>query len=336
MTESNNPSSGAFVISLDLELHWGVCDREDSLTDYRDNLLEVRNIVPRLLELFSEFDIRASWATVGMLFFETREELIAHLPDTRPGYADSRLSAYKYLDLVGDNETDDPLHFAPSLIKKVDATEGQEVASHTFSHFYCLEKGQSVDSFEADIEAAIRAAERRNIELKSLVFPRNQCNLEYLSVLEDYGFRAYRGNPPAWMYEAIRHEQENLFRRGFRLIDSYIPLTSPEGSEDTGVNSGSRHKPVNISGNRFLRPYFPTLEGLEEIRFRRIQREMRHAAEQGTIYHLWWHPHNFGENPGENFEFLRRILEYHRQLDAEYGMPSLTMDEAARPQAVAA
>ena len=325
---------GGFVISLDFELHWGVCDREDALTNYRDNLLAARDVVPRLLALFDRTGIRATWATVGLLFFESRDELLEHLPDTRPEYANRRLSAYEYLDTVGADEADDPLHFAPSLIEQIDAAPGQELASHTFSHFYCLEKGNSAEAFDADLEAARRAAELRDVELTTLVFPRNQLNPDYLPLLEKYGFQTYRGNPPAWMYQAARQEEQNLARRGLRLLDSYLPLTNPTDGDNPPVQSDSA--PANIPATRFLRPYFPTLQGLEEVRFRRIQREMRQAAENGEIYHLWWHPHNFGENTEENLAFLRRILDVRRRLDAEHGMPSLTMAEAAQRKLVAA
>lgn len=45
-----------------------------------------------------------------------------------------------------------------------------------------------------------------------------------------------------------------------------------------------------------LRPYSPRLSFLEGLRLRRIRHEMVHAAKKGELYHLWWHPYNFGAN----------------------------------------
>jgi hypothetical protein len=68
------PGYGAFVISLDFELHWGVRDHEPPDGPYHANLLGARKAIPRLLELFEHYGISATWAIVGFLFAESREE----------------------------------------------------------------------------------------------------------------------------------------------------------------------------------------------------------------------------------------------------------------------
>jgi len=65
-------------------------------------------------------------------------------------------------------------HFADKLVTLIDKSKNQELATHTFSHYYCLEEGQTKESFYADLEAAKKIAKEKNISLKSLVFPRNQ------------------------------------------------------------------------------------------------------------------------------------------------------------------
>ena len=56
---------------------------------------------------------------------------------------------------------------------------------------------------------------------------------------------------------------------------------------------------------------------------------MTQAAKAGEIYHLWWHPHNFGWHPKENLKDLEQILQHYQYLHEEYGMQSLTMGELA-------
>jgi hypothetical protein len=158
-------STGRLVISLDFELHWGVRDSV-RVDQYQQNLLGVRQAVPRLLELFRRHEIHATWATVGFLFARNREELLASLPDRRPAYARPVLDPYRALgDELGRDEHDDPYHYASSLLDMIEATTHQEIASHTFSHYYCLEEGQDVASFRDDLVAARAIAQRRGIIL---------------------------------------------------------------------------------------------------------------------------------------------------------------------------
>jgi hypothetical protein len=56
---------------------------------------------------------------------------------------------------------------------------------------------------------------------------------------------------------------------------------------------------------------------------------MSHAAKTNTLYHLWWHPHNFGIHQEKNLNFLEKILQHFRSLESRYGMVSMNMAEAA-------
>ena len=69
---------------------------------------------------------------------------------------------------------------------------------------------------------------------------------------------------------------------------------------------------------------------LEPLRLHRITAGLSRAARQGTIYHLWWHPHNFGGDPDYSLGFLERVLEHFRHLTQTHGMRSASMLEIAR------
>ncbi len=86
---------------------------------------------------------------------------------------------------------------------------------------------------------------------------------------------------------------------------------------------------ANVSASRFLRPYDPRLKPLEPIRIRRIAKGLEAAARRQRIYHLWWHPHNFGLHLEENLDVLRRILDVFARLREREGMQSLSMAEVA-------
>ncbi|MEM6905501.1 MAG: polysaccharide deacetylase, partial [Pseudomonadota bacterium] len=132
--------SGALVISLDFELMWGVRDGH-TIESYGAHIRGVRDALPAMLALFAERGIRATWATVGLLFCRDRDELLAACPpeELRPRYRDPRLSTYAYFDQMGQSAADDPYSFAPDLVERIAETPGQEIGTHTFSHFYAQE-----------------------------------------------------------------------------------------------------------------------------------------------------------------------------------------------------
>jgi peptidoglycan/xylan/chitin deacetylase (PgdA/CDA1 family) len=317
---------GVLLISLDFELHWGVRDQK-TVDDYRDNLLGVREAVPALLNTFSEYGIHATWATVGFLFFENREQLLRGLPVQRPQYANRALNPYEHLHEIGENEEQDPFHYAPSLIKRIASTPNQEIGTHTFSHYYCLERGHDLETFKDDLRAAIRAAEALRVRLHSIVFPRNQTNRAYLEACAELGIRAYRGTVASRAWAASDEEGESLPRRGTRLLDAYLRIA---GDHSYPLRATAAARPYNMPASNFLRPYSRRLSPLEPLRLRRITRDLASAARRGGVYHLWWHPHNFGTHLEENLAFLRAILEQFRTHERTYGMRSMNMGELAR------
>jgi peptidoglycan/xylan/chitin deacetylase (PgdA/CDA1 family) len=121
---------GIFTVSLDFELFWGVRDHR-TLENYGSNIRNVHKVVPRLLELFSRYDVHCTWATVGFLFLNNKNELLANLPLELPAYLKKEYDPYSYLQ---ENELDPVYHFAPSLIEQVKKTRGQEIGTHTYSH----------------------------------------------------------------------------------------------------------------------------------------------------------------------------------------------------------
>jgi len=314
------------VISLDFELYWGVRDMM-TISQYKDNLLGVRQAIPGILKLFQEFDIHATWATVGLLFFDSKGELLKHLPENKPEYTDQSFSPYLAIEHIGSSEQEDPFHYGLSLIEKINSVPNQEIGTHTFSHYYCLEKGQLKEQFRDDLKAAINIAKVRNAEVKSLVFPRNQVNPDYLSICRDLGILCYRGNEHSWLYRPDCTREESVFKRALRLIDSYVNLS---GHHSYSINSiYAQTSPVNIPSSRFLRPFNPRLNVLNQLRLKRIINSLTFAAKNGQVYHLWWHPHNFGTYLGENLAMLRVILEHYCLLKKKYGMESVSMGKLA-------
>ncbi|MEO6349012.1 MAG: polysaccharide deacetylase [Aquaticitalea sp.] len=314
--------TGKFVISLDFELMWGVRDIQTTET-YGRNILGVWEALPKMIDAFESHQVKATFATVGFLFASNKEELNTYFPDEKPKYANPNLSPYNgHFDLVKENEAHDKYHFASELIALLQKYPNQEIASHTFSHYYCLEKGQTPNDFNNDTVAAILIAKEKGIILRSLIFPRNQFNESYLEILKNNGITSYRGNERVWFYTAAT--EETIFKKAFRLMDTYVKIS---GHNSYDLDDIQKNTPYDIPSSRFLRPFSPKLKPLETLRLKRILNSMTFAAKNSKVYHLWWHPHNFGAHQKENFEFLNKILQHYDVLNSQYGFESITMSE---------
>ncbi|MBK8499529.1 MAG: polysaccharide deacetylase family protein [Flavobacteriales bacterium] len=317
---------GAFIISLDFELFWGMRDKR-TIEGYGPNILGVRQALPRMLEAFDAHGVKATFATVGLLFFEKKDDLLKALPALRPGYANKDLSPFNgHIDGIGGDEASDPYHYGASLIREILKHPAHEIACHTFSHYYCLERGQTEEQFTADLEAARKAARSFGVELKSFVFPRNQYNQRYLAVCAAHGITAYRGNERSWLYGGRNQEDESKFRRAFRLLDTWLNLS---GRNCHPLPEPGDVLPFDLPSSRYLRPYNRKYAMLDGLKLRRITRAMDHAARSGTLFHLWWHPHNFGCDLEENMAMLEKILSHYDTLHREHGFRSCTMNELA-------
>ncbi|MFT3978951.1 MAG: polysaccharide deacetylase family protein [Ferruginibacter sp.] len=320
-------ASGKFIISLDFELMWGVRDVVTKET-YGQHIKGVHQALPRILRTFTDFDIKATIAAVGFLFFRNKEELLNSLPELKPAYTDKNLSPYgDYIEnIVGEDRAADPYHFGSHLIELIKQTPGQEIGTHTFSHYYCLEEGQTREQFRQDIEAAIAIGKKRNLQIQSIIFPRNQVNEDYLTICAEMGITSYRSNENSWLYKARSLKAETIFRRSIRLLDAYINLSGHHCYKDVSMKNVAI---VNIPSSRFLRPYMARLDWFEGLRLKRIKKSMTHAAKHNLLYHIWWHPHNFGINQEKNIEFLQKILQHYQYLHLRYGFTNYTMNEYA-------
>lgn len=314
---------GSFVISLDFELMWGILDHDEPMS-YRRNIEGVRSVIPQLLKLFEEYNIHATWGIVGSISYKNFDEYINDIPDVRPSYNNRNLSPYQHIAQIRDY--DSAYFFAPKLIDKIANSNNQEIALHTYSHYYCMENGQTKEEFEEDIKKAIQVLKLYTTKIDSIIFPRNQANDEYTDVLEKLKIYNYRGNEKHKIYESTsKKNNSNIVRRMIRLLDAYVNISGDNTYKYDEIKDGQGL--INIRSSRFLRPYNKRLGMLEPFKIRRIKKQMLYAAKNNRVFHLWWHPHNFGININRNMKNLIQILDYYKELKEKYKMKSLSMNE---------
>jgi peptidoglycan/xylan/chitin deacetylase (PgdA/CDA1 family) len=341
---------GTLTISLDFELHWGGFEKwhlgptghslpggESKPKGYQQYFLNTREVIPEMLALFRNYEVHVTWATVGMLFHKSKEALLNNMPAQKPSYRDSTLSAYHFIEQVGigENEKEDPFHFAPSLIRQIKATPFQEIGTHTYAHYYCNEEGQQSGQFREDLRAAIRVAGELGVVLRSLVFPRNQFRDEYLKICFEEGITSVRSNPLDWFWQIDSTQSESMWKRLNRGLDAYFPIGKKNTYSLKSIQTREGY-PVCLPASRLLRPYRPNEFMLNDFKIQRIKSEMTQAARQGEVYHLWWHPHNFGHHPLESLAALNQILEHYQHLKTKQHMESYSMSELTEKRILSA
>jgi peptidoglycan/xylan/chitin deacetylase (PgdA/CDA1 family) len=317
-------SNGIFVISLDCELYWGIRDKRP-LPTVQEYLQNTHRIFPQLLSTFRKYEVKATFAVVGLLAADSKEEMRQYIPEDKPEYSDSNLSPYTdNLTLVKESPEDDPYHYGGNLIRLIREYPEHELGTHTFSHYYCQEEGASPESFRADLLAAKAIAYDKGLLIDSLVFPRNQYNTAFMKICEEVGVKTYRGNERVWFRKPTN--KGTLPTRMVRTLDCFFNISGNHCYDLKDLANGS---PVDIPSSRFLRPYMTKGGALfENLKLRRIKKGMTEAAKKGRVFHLWWHPHNFATNSDQNFNTLEAVLEHFTELKTEYGFENKTMGEA--------
>lgn len=310
--------TGKFVISLDFELFWGVSDTQ-TVASYGRNVLGEWQAIPRLLALFCQHGLRATWATVGMIMCRDYKQWRDLRPAVLPGYSRVNVSPYFKNTLVKENAK---LFFARPLVEQIRATTGQELATHTYSHFYCNEAGATPEQFAADLACARSIAADMWVNLHSVVLPRNQIDDRFLSVLPKAGIQVYRGNGEHWLYKNGDAVVGGIAGRIARFADACIPL-----SGECTVRAQHRGGLVNLPASLFLYPWSARYRALSAMRLHRLKQCMTAAARTGGVFHLWWHPHNFGVNLEENIALLEVVLRHYHVLADTYGMQTHCMGD---------
>lgn len=305
-----------FVISLDFEMFWGVGDTR-TVESYGRNVLGEWQAIPRMLALFRTHRVNVTWATVGAIMCR----------DYREWRARQRIGARRTAPPKPNADAEDALvrqypklFFARPLVERILETEGQELATHTYSHFYCNDKDATPEGFVDDLASARDLAAGMGAGFRSIVFPRNQISPEFLAALPAAGIRVYRGNAQHWLYRNGDAVPGGVAGRLMRFADASVPLSGSCCRREQ-VDGAL----VNVPASAFLYAWSALAEPLMIMRMHRIKQGMTEAARTGALFHLWWHPHNFGVNIEANLAMLEQVLLHYRRLADTFGMESQCM-----------
>jgi peptidoglycan/xylan/chitin deacetylase (PgdA/CDA1 family) len=319
-------NKGYFLISLDFELQWGRFDKV-ALTDKRKQELEnTIEVIPKFLKLFETYNVAATWATVGMLFNKNSDQWKCNIPKTIPNYTNSKYSPYLYFNSLKEDDKIENYFYALDIINMIVQASSQEMASHTYSHFYCFEKGQTVNNFADDLMKAKSVMEYHKCNFDSLVFPRNQYNEEYYKTCTIFGLQTIRTNPIKWYWNT--KNKDTKLKKIFRLVDIFNFLDY-SNCIDTSAFLRQKTKPYKLPSSRFFRSWIPN-RLVNYLKLKRILLEMSYAAKHKKYYHLWWHPENFGTYPDQCLQELEVILKHYSFLNCKYNFKSESMSSFSK------
>lgn len=303
-------NTGVFTLSLDFELIWGTLDLFGP-DRFREACLRERALIDPLLDLFTEFEIPATWCVLGHLFLGSCEsgDGKKHPEISEPHHDWCRQGWFAH-DPCSTEEAE-PIFYGRSLVNKImQCKVQQEIGCHSFSHVIFGDDGCSEETAESELAACLKLAEERNIDMVSFAFPRNRVG--HLPLLEQFGFRVFRGPDAVWYEQGNR---SGWIRRLFHLWDVVRAAQPP-----VVLPKRITKQLWDVPGSMI---YFP-MHGFRRWlplswRVSRAIKGLNAAVRQKKVFHLWFHPTNLADQSERMFAGLRQIFEQVRML-RENGM----------------
>jgi peptidoglycan/xylan/chitin deacetylase (PgdA/CDA1 family) len=298
----NNPTQslpgedcGAFVISLDFELAWGTRGRPaaSKVGPYLDG---ARDAIRDMLDLFEEFNVSATWATVGALLM------------AQPG-AQRRhrmITASRFDDIPAGDHLSAPNWYAEDILDQIlNCPVPQEIGCHTLTHLYVNTQAEGREELADELDLFLELFEELRLPRpRSFVFPK--AYQAHFDLLAERDFYAYRGPEDRW-YESL---PGTLPAAGIRLADSVAGFTP----RVRHCEHHSRNLWM-IPASQFYSPFMGVGQYVPlQSRVRKAVNGLNHAARHGGVYHLWTHPFNMGYRTEGLLLGLRQILEHAAKL----------------------
>ncbi|PSP77008.1 hypothetical protein BRC81_11755 [Halobacteriales archaeon QS_1_68_20] len=312
-SKGSGPSKrGTFVVSLDTELGWGCFDTV-GVDHYREAYENTRAVIDGLCDLFDAYRAPTTWAVVTHMLTDCggrHDE-----PDPEFDWIDSW-----YGRAPCSAGVDRDLWYAPDVLERIRSADvDHELGVHGYSHMILGAPGCTRAAATAEIRRAMEVVEEFDLDVETFVFPRNRIG--HLDVLEEFGVEYYRGLDARW-YEA---SAPRPLRRVCRFGDEFTRRTPPT------VTPRARAGMVELPGSQIFRPddgywrYTPPGTQVE-----RAKKGLERAADRGEVFHLWFHPFNFGSDPEGHLDLFERVLSYAADLRRDDRLEILPIDEACR------
>jgi len=293
----------AFIMSLDCEGKWGMAD---SLRPYHHRDLTDRNLAAayaQLLEMLARHDIAATFAFVMAFTLTEAERQGFPVLDRGDNAGDPWLRHYWASLDAGLSEG----WHVPEAFDRVRDDKRHEIASHSFCHRPLGDGAIDEAGAAAELADAAEAARVKQVELRTLVFPRNQVgNLQAVKSAGYLGYRSRLDRPGGARGKAKA------------LLDEFDTGAEPQSQLN------AREGLVAIPPGRFFNWRFGVRRLVPpQVTVARWRNQLDRCCREGGIVHLWLHPHNLITGPG-TAEMLAEALGHVARLRDEGAIEVLT------------
>jgi hypothetical protein len=300
---------GAVVLSIDTEQIWGYLG---TLTEAQFNRRypESREAHIKLLKLFAELNIRATWLVVGGLALGGSHDLPERIAGL-PGKWTSQLQP-------GSKSTA-PLWYSRAFVTLLrDAFPAQEIGLHGgLTHLIWTNSIATRDVVETELLEGLSVLRELNIEPRSFSFARDQE--AHHRLLAQNGITVYRGRTPVLAYRLGRTLPGALLRVFDEISGSAPPPVWPTESLP-GL--------WNLPSSLFLYPMTPWRTNIIGLRSRikRFEQGIEAAVRSRGVFHFCFHPENLAES-NHGFLVFEEILELLTRARDQGDIEVLTMGD---------
>lgn len=303
---------GSVVLSLDAELAWGFRDSE---TIPESRVATARKSWLRLLELFDDFDVPATWSVVGHLFLDSCDGV--HADHSTPDYVEDGTSGDWFDRDPGTWEGRDGGWYGSNLIDGIERADADhEVGCHTFSHVEMDRVSREVAS--AEVRTCVELAERRGLAVDSFTFPGNA--VAHRDVLAAYGVKSYRGvRPRRWYERGVVATVADLV--GWPVVSPTV--VTPEEDEYGLVNLPASLSLFECDGRARSAAGHVTEDPVVKTARRGIDR----AATEDGVFHAWFRVNDLTDD--RDFDRVTAVLEHVEEVREGTALTVETMGSVA-------
>ncbi len=300
-----------FIISLDCEGKWGLAD---VLNDTSNEYLSNKNLIyayGRLLELFSQYSVKATFAFVGALTFSVAEyEASSDLFADRVYQGKDWLAPFKKQYAEGNVDG----WLCPELLEMAMSCD-HEIATHGFSHLPFEERAVQLEDIDSELSAIKKWQEMKRVKVNTMVFPRNIRG--FVSELSELGLVGFRNKTIV--------SNKKLPKLFYSIIRELAPW--PKSQSHSHLIQRTGQSMLSIPGGFFFNwrcgpgRFIPKIHTVS--RWKKI---IDHAMHHGQVVHLWTHPHNFIKGVGQ-FAVLESVLQYLDQKRNDGRIVNMTQEQ---------
>lgn len=287
--------AATFILSLDCEGKWGMADHLTADHHRWLTTARLRDAYARILALFAEHRIDATFAFVQAFLLSPAEQR-----DHDELFQDHEIEGRNWLAAFRHAQADGNMEgwSLPELLDMVQEHGGHEIGCHGFSHLPLAESMVTASVMNHELAAAATVAAAKKLTLETFVYPRNLVG--HPAELGKHGYTGYRGRLPV---------PTGVLGRAANLLSEFNVAQRPQ--PQVPAQTG---RIVTIPSGFFFNWRFGARRHVPEaVTAWRWTRMLDKAVAHDGVVHLWLHPHNIISAPS-TFDVLARVLANVAQL----------------------